>query len=75
MTKRRTESNDAWMEVNTSGSRTDCFYGFKDGTDIHGHGVLSGSEIIYNRSISGAVMILSGATVLVSGANFIMGCE
>ena len=70
--KRRIESGLAWMEVNISGSRTDCFYGLLDGTNVHGHTVLSGSELIYKRDISGANLIISGASLIFSGANFIL---
>lgn len=72
MVKNRIESGLAWMEVNTSGSRTDCFYGFRDGTDLHGHTVLSESEIVYQRDISGANLIISRAGLIFSGANLIL---
>jgi len=67
MIKRRIESGLSWMEVNVSGARTSCVYGFNDGTNIHGHTVLSGSEIIYQRDIS-------GASLIVSGANLVLAC-
>lgn len=74
MIKRRIESGLSWMEVNVLGARTSCVYGFNDGTNIHGHTILSGSEIIYQRDISGANLIVSGASLIVSGANLVLAC-
>jgi hypothetical protein len=69
MIKRRIESGLGWMEVNISGTRISCVYGFCDGTSVHGHTVFSGSEITYQRNISGANLISSGANLIFSGAN------
>ena len=72
MIKRRIESGLAWMEVNVSGARISCVYGFNDKTNIHGHTVLSGSEVIYQRNINGASLLVSGASLIVSGANLVI---
>jgi len=72
MTKKRIENDLAWMEIKTLEPRIDCVYGFRDGTDVHGHTVLSGSEIIHQRDISGATLLISGANLMFSGANFIL---
>lgn len=72
MSKRRIESGLAWMEVSILGSRTSCVYGFCDGTNIHGHTVLSGNNIVYQRDISGANLIMSGSNLVVSGANLFL---
>ncbi len=74
MIKRRLESGLAWMEVNISDARTSCIYGFNDKTNIHDHTVLSGSEIVYQRDISGANLIVSGTNLVVSGANLVLAC-
>jgi len=74
MIKRRAESGTAWAEVSSSGARTSCVYGFCDGTNVHGHTVLSGSDVIYRRDASGASLIVSGAILILSGANLCLDC-
>lgn len=64
--KERKETDLRWIEIKTSGSRIDCVYGLRDRTNIHGHTVLSGSEIIYQSNISGAQLIVSGADLILS---------
>lgn len=64
--KERKETDLRWMKIKTIGSRIDCVYGLRDGTSIHGHTVLSGSEMIYQRNISGAQLMLSGANLILS---------
>lgn len=64
--KERKETDLRWMEIKAIGSRIDCIYGLRDGTSTHGHTVLSGSEVIYQRNISGAQLIISGANLILN---------
>jgi len=69
MIKKRIESELAWMKLKISGARIDCYYGFRNEINNHGHTVLSGSEVIYDRSISGANLVVFKTGFEVSGAN------
>ena len=49
--KTRKETDLAWMETKICEPRIDCVYGTRDGTNIHGHCVLSGSEVIHQNGV------------------------
>lgn len=55
-----------WAKIRKKEYLTDVLYGFTDGTNVHGHTVMSGEEVIYQRGISGANLMVSGANLILN---------
>ena len=60
MKKEIIRTDSVWIKVKIYPPYREYIYGFRDRTNIHGHTVLSGSEVIYQRDLSGAQLVNSG---------------
>ena len=69
--KKEFRTENKWIKVRKKKHITDILYGFSDGTNNHGHLVISGMlvancEVIYDRTISGMLLTQSGANLILN---------
>lgn len=60
-----------WAKIREKGYLTDVLFGLRDGTNLHGHFIISGMgvsgmDIIYQRNVSGMELIVSGAKLFLN---------
>ena len=70
--KKEIRTDSIWMKIKGSGAKKEYLYGFRDGTNNHGHTVISGQDLIYQRDISGANLVISEAILIFSDNNLIL---
>jgi len=66
--KKEIRKGEKWAKVRKKRHLTDVLYGYRDGTNNHGHTVISGmnvgkGEIIFERTLSGMILTQSGANL------------
>jgi len=59
--------DNLWAKVREKKHLIDILYGVRDNTNNHGHRVISGSEAIYDRQVSGAILKISGSGLFLNG--------
>ena len=65
--KKEIRTEDKWIKIRKKKHITEVLYGFLDGTNIHGHTVISGMNVIlYQRSVSGMLLTQSGANLILN---------
>ena len=74
--KKEIRTDSTWAKLVERGHLTDILFGLRDGTNEHGHFVVSGMnvsgmEIIYQRNVSGMILIQSGANLYLNN-NFLI---
>lgn len=64
--KKKFRMNSIWAKIRKKGNLTDILYGLTDGTNNHGHTVISKIGPIYQRAVSGATLIISGTDLILN---------
>lgn len=69
--KKEIRIGNKWIKIRKKRHITDVLYGFADGTNFHGHFVISGmnvvnSEVLYDRTISGMLLTQSRANLIIN---------
>ena len=64
--KKEFRMGSIWAKIRKKNHLTDVLYGLTDGKDNHGHTIISGMSPIYQRNVSGAILIISGANLILN---------